>query len=59
MKNNTFEIKVDKYFDSYNGEQLIKCLLENGYVLTLTPNKYSENNYSLIIDIGEVDESMR
>ena len=54
---NIIEIKVDEYFDSYNGNELIRCLLSNGYALTLTPTKYNDNKYSIMIEIGEVDES--
>ena len=59
---NPFEINVDKYFDSYNGNDLINCLLENGYELVLTPIKYQDDNetkYSLLIKIGDTDESFR
>ena len=59
MNNKIFEIKVDEYFDSYHGNELINCLLSNGYVLTLTPTKYSRDRYAIMVEIGDVDESFQ
>lgn len=63
MSDKIFEIKTDKYFDSYRGDDVIRCLLEQGYVLTITPVKYSgvvgsnEDKYSMMIEIGDIDDS--
>lgn len=48
-----FEINVDEYFNSYYGDELIRGLLENGWVLILTPLKYNENKRAIMIDIVE------
>ena len=59
MNNKIFEIKVDEYFDSYYGNELINCLLSNGYVLTLTPTKYGRDRYAIMVEVGDVDESFQ
>ena len=36
---------------------VIHGLLANGYVLNITPCKYNEDKYTVMIEIGEVDDS--
>lgn len=57
MSDKIFEIKTDKYFDSYRGDDVIRCLLEQGYILTITPVKYNDDKYSMMIEIGDIDDS--
>ena len=57
MSDKIFEIKTDEYFDSYRGGDVIRCLLEQGYILTITPVKYNDDKYSMMIEIGDIDDS--
>lgn len=59
MSDKIFEIKTDKYFDSYHGDDVIKCFLEQGYILTITPTKYNDNTYSMMVEVGDIDESFK
>ena len=55
--NGIFELNANEIFNDMLCDDAIHALLSNGYVLTLTPNKYDEDKYTLIFEVGEVDES--
>ena len=38
-------------------DDVIHGLLANGYVLNITPCKYNDDKYTIMIDIGEIDDS--
>lgn len=58
MNTKIIELNVcDDTFHDMICDDVIHGLLSNGYELTLTPCKYNNNKYSVMVEIGEVDES--
>jgi hypothetical protein len=52
-----FEIKTDDtYAYDYNLVGMLSMLSRNGYIVTITPIKYTDKN-TFMIEIGEIDES--
>ena len=52
-----FEIEIDDtYAYDYQLVGMLSMLSRNGYILTITPIKYTDKN-TLMIEIGEIDES--
>ena len=49
--------KLPEDFASGDAEDLIHGLLANGYVLNITPCKYNDDKYTVMIEIGEIDDS--
>ena len=58
MNTKIIELNVcDDTFHDMICDDVIHGLLANGYELTLTPCKYSNKTYSVIVEIGEIDAS--
>ena len=55
--NKIIELNNNEWFNNIICENVLEGLLSNGYTLHLTPCRYSENEYTLMIEIGEIDES--
>jgi hypothetical protein len=52
-----FEIKTDDiYTYDYQLVGMLNMLSRNGYIVTITPIKYTDKN-TFMIEIGEIDES--
>lgn len=51
------ELNADSCFYDTLCNDVIHGLLANGYVLNITPCKYSDDKYTVMIEIGEVDDS--
>lgn len=57
---NTKIIELNVYDDTFHDlicDDVIHGLLANGYVLNITPCKYNNNKHTVIIEIGEIDDS--
>lgn len=57
---NTRIIELNVYDDTFHDlicDDVIHGLLANGYTLNITPCKYSGDKYTVMIEIGEIDES--
>ena len=53
-----FELKcTDKEFNDIYINDTLSGLLRNGYCLELTPCKYEDKTYSLMVEVGDIDES--
>ena len=55
--NNIIELNTDETFDTMACDDIIHGLLSNGYVLHITPCKYHNGQYTMILEIGGIDES--
>ena len=51
------EIDNNFCFSDIYCDDVIHGLLANGYVLNLTPCKYNKDKYTVMIEIGDVDDS--
>ena len=51
------ELENNLCFDDVCCDDVIHGLLANGYVLNLTPCKYPNNEYTVMIEIGDIDDS--
>lgn len=51
------ELNTSEYFNDMVADDVIHGLLANGYTLNITPCKYSRDKYTVMIEIGEIDES--
>lgn len=51
------ELNANDCFNDMLTDDVIHGLLSNGYVLNITPCKYSDNKYTVMIEIGEIDDS--
>lgn len=58
MNTKIIELNVcDDTFHDLICDDVIHGLLANGYTLNITPSKYSRDRHTVIIEIGEIDES--
>jgi hypothetical protein len=58
MNTKIIELNVaNEIFNDMICDDVIHGLLANGYDLRLTPCKYNNNRHTLIIEIGDIDES--
>ena len=53
----TIELNTDECFHDMLADDVIHGLLANGYTLNITPCKYSDYKYTVLIEIGEIDDS--
>ena len=53
----TIELNTDECFHDMLADDVIHGLLANGYVLNITPCKYNSDKYTVMIEIGEFDDS--
>ena len=51
------ELNTNECFNDMLADDVIRGLLANGYVLNITPCKYSNYKYTIMIEIGEIDDS--
>ena len=51
------ELDNNSCFNDIYCDDVIHGLLANGYVLNITPCKYNEDKYTVMIEIGDVDDS--
>lgn len=51
------ELNTTTYFNDMVADDVIHGLLANGYVLNITPCKYNDDKYTVMIEIGEIDNS--
>ena len=51
------ELDNNLCFNDICCDDVIHGLLANGYVLNITPCKYNEDKYTVMIEIGDVDDS--
>lgn len=51
------ELNTDECFHDMLADDVIHGLLANGYVLNITPCKYNDDKYTVMIEIGEIDDS--
>lgn len=51
------ELENNSCFDDLFCDDVIHGLLANGYILNITPCKYNDDKYTVMIEIGEVDDS--
>ena len=51
------ELNTNSCFCDVLADDVIHGLLANGYVLNITPCKYSDDKYTIMIEIGEIDDS--
>lgn len=51
------ELNTNECFNDMLADDVIRGLLANGYVLNITPCKYSDYKYTVMIEIGEIDDS--
>ena len=51
------ELNTNDCFNDMLADDVIHGLLANGYVLNITPCKYNDNKYTVMIEIGEIDDS--
>ena len=58
MNMKIIELNVcDNTFNDLICDDVIHGLLANGYVLNITPCKYDSDKYTVMIEIGEIDDS--
>lgn len=58
MNTKIIELNVcDETFHDMISDDVIHGLLANGYVLNITPCKYNDDKYTVMIEIGEIDDS--
>ena len=51
------ELNTNSLFDDLLCDDVIHGLLANGYVLNITPCKYNDDEYTVMIEIGDIDDS--
>ena len=51
------ELDTNNCFNDMLADDVIHGLLANGYTLNITPCKYNRDKYTVMIEIGEIDES--
>lgn len=51
------ELNTNSCFCDMLADDVIHGLLANGYVLNITPCKYNDDKYTVMIEIGEIDDS--
>ena len=51
------ELNTNSCFCDVLCDDVIHGLLANGYVLNITPCKYNDDKYTVMIEIGEIDDS--
>ena len=51
------ELNANECFNDMVADDVIHGLLANGYVLNITPCKYNSDKYTVMIEIGEIDDS--
>ena len=51
------ELNTNECFNDMLADDVIHGLLANGYVLNITPCKYNNYKYTVMIEIGEIDDS--
>ena len=51
------ELNTNDCFNDMLADDVIRGLLANGYVLNITPCKYNDDKYTVMIEIGEIDDS--
>ena len=51
------ELNTNSCFCDVLADDVIHGLLANGYVLNITPCKYNDDKYTIMIEIGEIDDS--
>lgn len=51
------ELNTNECFNDMVADDVIHGLLANGYKLNITPSKYNRDKHTVIIEIGEIDES--
>lgn len=51
------ELNTNSCFCDALADDVIHGLLANGYVLNITPCKYNDDKHTVMIEIGEIDDS--
>lgn len=51
------ELNTNECFNDMVVDDVVHGLLANGYVLNITPCKYNDDKYTVMIEIGEIDDS--
>ena len=51
------ELNTNSCFCDVLADDVIHGLLANGYVLNITPCKYNDDKYTVMIEIGGIDDS--
>ena len=51
------ELNTNDCFNDMLANDVIHGLLANGYTLNITPCKYNDDKYTVMIEIGEIDDS--
>lgn len=51
------ELNNNLCFNDIYCDDVIHGLLANGYILNITPCKYNDDKYTVMIEIGDVDDS--
>ena len=51
------ELNNNECFNDLLCDDVIHGLLANGYVLNITPCKYNDDEYTVMIEIGDIDDS--
>ena len=51
------ELDTNNCFNDLLAEDVIHGFLANVYVLNITPCKYNDDKYTVMIEIGEIDDS--
>ena len=51
------ELENNSCFDDLFCDDVIHGLLANGYILNITPCKYPNDKYTVMIEIGDIDDS--
>lgn len=57
MSSKIIELNANECFNDMLTDDVIHGLLANGYVLNITPCKYNGYKYTVMIEIGEIDDS--
>lgn len=57
MSSKIIELNANECFNDMLADDVIHGLLGNGYVLNITPCKYNSYKYTVMIEIGEIDDS--
>ena len=51
------ELNTNECFNDMVADDVMRGLLANGYMLNITPCKYNDDKYTVMIEIGEIDDS--
>lgn len=57
MSSKIIELNANDCFNDMLTDDVIHGLLANGYVLNITPCKYNDDKYTVMVEIGEIDDS--